>query len=118
MATSDFSQPVRYLAVAGMAELDLDKAAALAVGVLQVAAVAEEIRDPGRNIPRGILFSLGLAAGIYTLVVAVLVGIIPVAELGEDLRPVYSLATRRAASPGGQKPKRSSTNKGSGEKAS
>lgn len=34
-------------------------------GVTKVAAVAEEIRDPGRNLPRGMLISLAIATALY-----------------------------------------------------
>jgi APA family basic amino acid/polyamine antiporter len=44
-------------------------------GVTKIASVAEEIEDPGRNLPLGILGSLGVMTVIYVLVVAVVVGL-------------------------------------------
>jgi len=50
-------------------------------GVTKVAAVAEEIENPGRNLPLGLLLSLGLTTGLYALIVFVLVGTIDAATL-------------------------------------
>ncbi len=44
-------------------------------GVTKVASVAEEIEDPGRNIPLGILGSLVFTTVLYVAIVAVLVGV-------------------------------------------
>ncbi len=45
-------------------------------GVTKVAAVAEEIKNPGRNLPLGLLLSLVLTAALYALIVAVIVGVV------------------------------------------
>ncbi len=50
-------------------------------GVTKVASVAEEVKDPGRIIPIGMLFSLVLMILFYTAVVYVTVGTVPVSEL-------------------------------------
>ncbi len=63
-------------------------------GVTKVAAIAEEVKDPGRNIPLGILISLGIVTVLYSLVVLVLVGNVPHAQLQQDLRPVFTLGER------------------------
>jgi len=47
------------------------------MGIGEVASVAEEITDPGRNIPRAMLISIGVMMVIYTAVVGVIVGIVP-----------------------------------------
>jgi APA family basic amino acid/polyamine antiporter len=44
-------------------------------GVTKVASVAEEIADPGRNLPLGILGSMGLMVVLYVAVVAAIVGL-------------------------------------------
>jgi APA family basic amino acid/polyamine antiporter len=44
-------------------------------GVTKIASVAEEIEDPDRNLPRGILISMGVMMVMYTLVVAAVVGL-------------------------------------------
>jgi APA family basic amino acid/polyamine antiporter len=44
-------------------------------GVTKIASVAEEIENPDRNLPLGILISMGVMMLLYTLVVAVVVGL-------------------------------------------
>ena len=44
-------------------------------GVTKIASIAEEVRDPGRNLPRAILGSLGVMTVIYIAVVAAIVGL-------------------------------------------
>jgi APA family basic amino acid/polyamine antiporter len=46
-------------------------------GIGEVASVAEEIQDPGRNIPLAMLISIGVMMLIYTAVVGVIVGVVP-----------------------------------------
>ncbi|MCU4740261.1 amino acid permease [Natronoglomus mannanivorans] len=46
-------------------------------GVTKVAAVAEEIENPGRNLPLGLLISLIVTTFLYALLVFVLVGVVP-----------------------------------------
>lgn len=45
-------------------------------GVTKVVAVAEEIENPGRNLPLGLLLSMGITTVLYALIVFILVGII------------------------------------------
>lgn len=61
-------------------------------GVTKIASVAEEIEDPGRNIPLGILGSLGFTTILYVLIVYVVVGIVPGAELSGSLTPMADAA--------------------------
>ncbi len=51
-------------------------------GVTKIASTAEEIRDPSRNIPWGIMLSLIIMMLVYTLVVYVIVGVVPFDQLG------------------------------------
>ncbi|ERG97601.1 MAG: amino acid transporter [Haloquadratum sp. J07HQX50] len=44
-------------------------------GVTKIASVAEEIENPDRNLPLGILISMGVMMLLYTLVVAAIVGL-------------------------------------------
>ncbi|MBT3221621.1 MAG: amino acid permease, partial [Proteobacteria bacterium] len=60
-------------------------------GVTKIAAVAEEVKDPARNIPRGILISLVLVTLVYGAVVFTMVSVLSVEKLQGDLSPVYSL---------------------------
>ena len=57
-------------------------------GVTKIASVAEEVEDPGRNIPLSILGSVGLMMAIYTLVVYVVVGVSPLGDLESALTPM------------------------------
>jgi nucleotide-binding universal stress UspA family protein len=50
------------------------------IGVTQIASVAEEIKHPEKNIPRGILISLFLMMIIYAFVVTVIVGVVPLSS--------------------------------------
>ncbi len=61
-------------------------------GVTKVAAIAEEIRNPEKNLPRGILLSLFIVTLIYCFVSFVLVGNVPIAELDGNLKPIHTLA--------------------------
>jgi APA family basic amino acid/polyamine antiporter len=53
-------------------------------GVTKVASVAEEVADPGRNLPLGILGSMAIMTVVYAAVVAVVVGLNPPDVLGES----------------------------------
>jgi len=46
-------------------------------GIGEVASVAEEVVDPGRNLPLAMLISIGAMMVIYTAVVGVVVGLVP-----------------------------------------
>ncbi len=59
-------------------------------GLTKVASVAEEVKNPDRNIPLGMGLSLLTATGIYVLGVAIMVAILPGSELHADLTPVYT----------------------------
>jgi len=57
-------------------------------GVTKVASVAEEVEDPGRNIPLGILGSLAFTTLLYVGIVAVLVGVTDPGSVAGSLTPV------------------------------
>jgi amino acid transporter/mannitol/fructose-specific phosphotransferase system IIA component (Ntr-type) len=54
------------------------------VGVTKVASVAEEVRDPERNLPRGVFLALGTAMAIYVLGLIVMVGVVGADRLAAD----------------------------------
>ncbi|MFB6095859.1 MAG: APC family permease [Haloferacaceae archaeon] len=61
-------------------------------GVTKIASVAEEVEDPGRNIPIAILLSVGVMMLVYTFVVFVVVGVTPAADLLSSLTPMAEAA--------------------------
>ena len=61
-------------------------------GLTKVASVAEEIEDPSRNIPLGMVLSLLVSTVVYTLGVLVAVATIPRDALHDDLAPIHSAA--------------------------
>ena len=60
-------------------------------GVTKIAAIAEEVKDPARNLPRGMLYSLGAVTLLYGLVVYVMTTAVDAASLRGSLRPVHLL---------------------------
>lgn len=62
------------------------------VGLTKVASLAEEVQDPDRNLPRGMLLSLVVATTIYVLGVAIMVGVLGTGELSHDYTPVATAA--------------------------
>jgi APA family basic amino acid/polyamine antiporter len=62
------------------------------VGVTKVASLSEEVKDPERNLPLGIILSLITAVLIYGLGTAVMVGVLPLGQLVGDLTPAASAA--------------------------
>ena len=57
-------------------------------GLTQIASVAEEVKNPNRNIPLGMILSLLTATVIYVLGVFVMVGVLESEALRNDLTPV------------------------------
>ncbi len=62
-------------------------------GVTEISAVAEEVKDPDKSLPRAILISLSVVAVLYALVSFALVGVLPFEELVKDIHPIYTLAS-------------------------
>jgi basic amino acid/polyamine antiporter, APA family len=57
------------------------------LGLTQIASVAEEIKNPERNIPLGMLLSLIVTGLIYVFGVFVMVALIDPSEFADDLAP-------------------------------
>jgi amino acid transporter len=57
-------------------------------GLLQVASVAEEIKNPSRNIPLGIIISLLVVSLLYTFMVFVTVGVLEPDNLSHSMTPI------------------------------
>ena len=66
-------------------------------GLTKVASVAEEVRNPDRNIPLGMMLSLLTASVVYTVGVAIIVALLPASALREDLTPVATATTAFSA---------------------
>ncbi|MBL7189626.1 MAG: amino acid permease, partial [Phycisphaerae bacterium] len=69
-------------------------------GLTKVTSIAEEVKNPGRNLPLGMLLAWGIVALFYMTVVAVTVGLVDGPELGESLVPI-SLAAGKFLGPAG-----------------
>jgi len=61
-------------------------------GLLKVVSVAEEVKNPGRNIPLGIMLSLFVVSVFYAFVVFVTTGVLGAAELDNSLTPITESA--------------------------
>ena len=61
-------------------------------GVTKVAAIAGEIKNPNRNLPRAMILSLIIMTVIYVFVAFVLVGNIPLESLKTDIKPIFTIA--------------------------
>jgi len=61
-------------------------------GLTKVASVAEEVKDPDRNIPLGMALSLAVATAAYVLGVFIMVAVLDPGALREDLTPAATAA--------------------------
>ena len=59
-------------------------------GVTKVAAIAEEIIEPEKNLPKGILASLLIVTFIYCSISLILAGHFSADTIGGDLKPIYT----------------------------
>lgn len=60
------------------------------LGLTQIASIAEEIKNPERNIPLGMILSLAVTGLVYVLGVFVMVALIDPVKLSSDLAPAAS----------------------------
>ncbi|MFC1508346.1 amino acid permease [Candidatus Omnitrophota bacterium] len=70
-------------------------------GLLKVASVAEEVRNPGRTIPVGMILSLVVVSFCYALMIFVTVGILRSEQLVNTLTPITDSAVVFMGSAGG-----------------
>ena len=60
-------------------------------GVTKVAAIAGEVQNPGRNLPRGILWAMGFITPLYATIVLMMLLTVDRAGLDNSLTPVHSM---------------------------
>jgi basic amino acid/polyamine antiporter, APA family len=59
-------------------------------GFARATIIAEEIKDPKRNVPRAVLLSLGISTAVYILVGAVAIGLVNPSVLANSTGPLAS----------------------------
>jgi amino acid transporter/mannitol/fructose-specific phosphotransferase system IIA component (Ntr-type) len=57
-------------------------------GLTKIAALAEETKNPGRNLPLGMILAVAVTAILYALVIFVTIGVLNPETLKHDLMPV------------------------------
>ena len=62
------------------------------IGITKVASVAEEVKDPEKNLPRGIFLALFVSFVVYVLGTTVMVGIVPIDIFSESYTPLAKTA--------------------------
>lgn len=63
-------------------------------GILKVVAIAEEIAEPEKTLPKGIFISLLIVTIIYVSLSFIMAGHFPQSFLGGNLKPIYELAKK------------------------
>ncbi|KTC86574.1 APC family permease [Legionella brunensis] len=64
------------------------------IGFEDLANVAEEVKKPEKNLPRGILYSLGIAGLLYLGVSWVSTAIVPMSELNQSNSPLLEVVSK------------------------
>ena len=65
------------------------------MGLSKVASIAEEVKNPVRNLPLGMFLAFGTVIGIYLIGTSIMIGVISAGSLaanGGDLTPVATVA--------------------------
>ena len=70
------------------------------IGFEDMANVAEEVKKPKKNLPRGIILSIAITGVIYVLVALAAVRVVNWAELGQSAAPLAEIAQRSIGLPG------------------
>ncbi|MCB1326023.1 MAG: amino acid permease [Spirochaetales bacterium] len=70
------------------------------VGLTKVASVAEEVRNPERNLPLGVFLALGTALLIYAVGAAIVADLLPADQQANNYRAIADVAQVLAGPPG------------------
>lgn len=70
-------------------------------GLTKITSIAEEVKDPDRNLPLGMFLALITAVGLYVIGTTIMVGATPPAALAGDLTPAATAADHFAGPWGG-----------------
>ncbi|MEI6857341.1 amino acid permease [Psychrilyobacter sp.] len=69
-------------------------------GLLKVASISEEVKNPKVNIPKGMFSSIAVIIVIYATTLFVTVGVLPGEQLANSLTPIADAAQILAGKPG------------------
>jgi amino acid transporter len=69
-------------------------------GLTKVASIAEEVTQPGRNLPLGMIFAWAVVSLFYVTVIAVTVGVVDGNELAASGAPISLAASKLAGTTG------------------
>ncbi len=62
------------------------------VGITKVASLSEEVKNPEKNLPLGVILAFITSIAVYALGISVMVGVLPLAELTNSITPVADTA--------------------------
>jgi APA family basic amino acid/polyamine antiporter len=66
------------------------------VGFEDILNVAEEVKDPQKNLPRGLILAVGISSLIYMTISLIAVSVIPAAELATSKQPLVDVVKKAA----------------------
>jgi len=69
-------------------------------GLLKIASISEEVKNPKKNIPLGMIVSVITVTIIYSLLLFVTIGVLPAQLFSDSLTPVADAAKYIAGTPG------------------
>ena len=69
-------------------------------GLLKVASISEEVKNPKVNIPKGMISSIAVITVVYAATLFVTVGVLPGEQLANSLTPIADAARILAGKPG------------------
>lgn len=70
------------------------------LGFVKIAAVAEEIKDPSKNLPRALIGSVALVTVLYVVILLVIGGMFTQDTIGAERDPLTAAARRMLGNPG------------------